>query len=178
PKPWPPSGSRRELFNELLRRDFIPAPTVMVRTDLMKAAGGYDPDLTFEDYDMWLRLARIHPFTVVNEPLVYNRTTPGSLGEALRNDIAKDYFPSLIRTLSKHYGMDQQTDDQLTDYLIHPAVRSYLAGMPAREVKGILLRYARRHRTPSAFALAGMAQAGFPGTFLQLFERLKRVIRR
>ncbi|HJT34360.1 MAG TPA: glycosyltransferase [Pirellulales bacterium] len=45
-------------FEWLLRGNTISAPSVLVRADALRTAGGYDEGLSCEDWDMWLRLAR------------------------------------------------------------------------------------------------------------------------
>jgi glycosyltransferase involved in cell wall biosynthesis len=46
------------VFDKLLDGNFIPALTVMIRRQAILDVGGYDEDLPFEDYDMWLRVSR------------------------------------------------------------------------------------------------------------------------
>ncbi len=50
----PPSG---RVFSELADGNFIPAMSTTIRKSALAAVGGYDERLTYEDYDMWLRLA-------------------------------------------------------------------------------------------------------------------------
>lgn len=59
-------------FDDLQEWPFIPAPGVMLRRAAIEAVGGYDEDLIFEDWDMWLRLA--DRFRVVrHDAVVANR---------------------------------------------------------------------------------------------------------
>ena len=48
---------------------------------LLESVGGFDPRMVAEDYDLQLRLARVAEFRFIDEPLVYSRYTPGSLGK-------------------------------------------------------------------------------------------------
>ena len=50
----PPSG---KLFATLADGNFIPAMAATIRRSAIAAAGGYDERLSYEDYDMWLRLS-------------------------------------------------------------------------------------------------------------------------
>lgn len=50
----PPSG---KLFSTLVDGNFIPAMAASIRRSAIVALGGYDERLTYEDYDMWLRLS-------------------------------------------------------------------------------------------------------------------------
>lgn len=45
-----------QIFDRILRENFIPAPGVMVRCSALDAIGGLDESLAFEDDDMWLRI--------------------------------------------------------------------------------------------------------------------------
>jgi glycosyltransferase involved in cell wall biosynthesis len=60
-------------FYSLLRGNFIPALTVLIKRDAFLAAGGYDETLYIEDWDMWLRLADKHPFGFIDESLAFYR---------------------------------------------------------------------------------------------------------
>ena len=52
-----PSG---KIYDVLLEENFIPAMSVMIKTAIIKSLGGFDEKLSFEDHDMWLRLAENH----------------------------------------------------------------------------------------------------------------------
>ena len=76
---------------------------------LLIAVGGFDPAMIAEDYDVHLRLARVGEFEFIDEPLVYSRFTPGSLGKqpwlwgqdlidsiAKHADILADRLPEIL----------------------------------------------------------------------------------
>ena len=50
-----PSG---KIYYDLLKYNFVPAVGVTMRTQAVKDAGGFDENLFFEDWDMWLRLSK------------------------------------------------------------------------------------------------------------------------
>ena len=53
---------------------------VVVRASVLAAAGGFDPTLRrTEDWDLWIRLARIGPPACAREPLVAYRFHPGNV---------------------------------------------------------------------------------------------------
>ena len=54
-----PSG---RIFSDLANRNFIPAMCTLIRRQTLKSVGYYDERLTYEDYDMWLRLAARYDF--------------------------------------------------------------------------------------------------------------------
>ncbi len=55
----PPSG---KIFSTLADGNFIPAMATLIRRQAIDSVGGYDEGLTYEDYDMWLRLAQHFDF--------------------------------------------------------------------------------------------------------------------
>ncbi len=57
-----------KLFDVLLEGNFIPAMSTMVRRDCYDKVGLYDEQLTYEDFDMWLRISQHYDF--VFSPLI------------------------------------------------------------------------------------------------------------
>lgn len=54
-----PSG---HIFSALVDGCFLPAMATLIRRQAIEAVGGYDERLTYEDYDMWLRLSARYEF--------------------------------------------------------------------------------------------------------------------
>ena len=52
-----PSG---DIYSELVERYLISAPSMMMRRTVLEELDGYDEDLTYEDFDFWVRSARNH----------------------------------------------------------------------------------------------------------------------
>ncbi|AZQ61913.1 glycosyltransferase [Flammeovirga pectinis] len=50
-----PSGN---IFVDLAESNFIPAMGNLIKTKCVRKIGGYDERLTYEDYDMWLRISK------------------------------------------------------------------------------------------------------------------------
>lgn len=71
-----PSGN---VFRSLLRRNFVHGVTTLVRTECLKSVGGYDESLAYEDWDMWLRLARRYEFKFSPEVFAKYRIVMNSL---------------------------------------------------------------------------------------------------
>lgn len=59
----PPSGN---IFSSLADGNFIPAMSTLIRKSAIESVGNYDEELTYEDYDMWLRLS--HKFNFFFQP--------------------------------------------------------------------------------------------------------------
>lgn len=71
-----PSG---QVFAELANQNFIPAMTTLIRRQAIVDIGGYDERLTYEDYDMWLRLAASYDFVFCPAVLARYRIVATSL---------------------------------------------------------------------------------------------------
>ena len=70
------------VFERLHRACFPPAMGVMVRRSAIDAVGGYDEELAFEDWDMWLRLADRYRFRFLDRIVANRRVLPTSLFHA------------------------------------------------------------------------------------------------
>jgi glycosyltransferase involved in cell wall biosynthesis len=66
---------RGDVFDQLLRGNYVTgsASGVLVKRECFKLAGEFDENMPFEDWDMWLRLARYYHFDYVKRPLVQIR---------------------------------------------------------------------------------------------------------
>jgi glycosyltransferase involved in cell wall biosynthesis len=72
-------------FARLLERNFIGTLTVMARRDVLHEPGGFDASLERgSDYDLWLRIARRHPFARVPRVLADYRWHSEGLTAASR----------------------------------------------------------------------------------------------
>lgn len=74
-QPTPASGW---VFEQVLRRFFISAPSMMMRRATLEALGGYDETLAYEDFDFWVRASRNWQFHYQDEVLTEKRLHPRS----------------------------------------------------------------------------------------------------
>lgn len=74
-QPTPASGW---VFEQVLRRFFISAPSMMMRRATLEALGGYDETLAYEDFDFWVRASRDWQFHFQDEILTEKRLHPRS----------------------------------------------------------------------------------------------------
>jgi GT2 family glycosyltransferase len=70
-----------DVYKDLIERYFICSPTMMFRREVLDALGGYDENLTYEDFDFWIRSSRIFQYHYVPEVLVKKRKLKNSLSE-------------------------------------------------------------------------------------------------
>ena len=52
---------------------------MMMRRDVLNELGGYDETLSYEDFDFWVRSARLYHYGYVDEVLTLKRQLPNSL---------------------------------------------------------------------------------------------------
>ena len=82
----PPVGDAA-IRRALIRRNVFVHSSVMVRRQALVAAGGYDAAFPVaQDYDLWLRLARITRLANLPEPLVVRRLLPGRISATREAD--------------------------------------------------------------------------------------------
>ena len=93
-----PSG---DVFRQLLYRFFVLGVTTMLRTDCVRAVGGYDESLAYEDWDLWLRLAERFEFHFHDEIHAKYRRIPTSLSSTLARARASDQTFSDVLILEK-----------------------------------------------------------------------------
>ena len=65
-------------FHVLLRfNNFVTGGMSLIRTDVVRQAGGWDSEVTTEDFDLWLRLSRSHTFRYVDSIVGRYRAVAG-----------------------------------------------------------------------------------------------------
>jgi hypothetical protein len=55
------------VYAQVLSRYFIASPTMMVRRSVFESLKGYDENLAYEDFDFWVRSARLFKYAFLNE---------------------------------------------------------------------------------------------------------------
>jgi glycosyltransferase involved in cell wall biosynthesis len=90
---------------QLLIDNFVPFPSVVVRSSVLREFSGFDERLSMSiDYDLWLRISTRYQFAYVRESLARYRIWPGQMshrvGERLDN-----FFRLLERFLADNPGL-------------------------------------------------------------------------
>jgi cellulose synthase/poly-beta-1,6-N-acetylglucosamine synthase-like glycosyltransferase len=91
--PRPASGW---VFEEVLSRYFISTPTILMRRATLLALGGYDEELSYEDFDFWVRASRDWRFQYQDVVTTRKRKHPRSMSAQL----TKKHDPYLDSTLA------------------------------------------------------------------------------
>lgn len=74
------------IFAKLFDFNFVPLPSVLIRTESAKFIGGFDESLRVQDYYLWLKLSEKFDVLFLNEKTALYREHPSSMsGSALTN---------------------------------------------------------------------------------------------
>jgi glycosyltransferase involved in cell wall biosynthesis len=68
-----------DVFYDVISRYFIAAPTMMMRKSILDILQGYDEQLSYEDFDFWVRASRISYFAYLDEKLTAIRKLRSSM---------------------------------------------------------------------------------------------------
>lgn len=126
---WPRSEDLEgRIHTGLLRQCWIPAASVLLSTEAVRAVGGYDERWFFEDYDLWLRLAAQGEFLIVDESLVDFRELDTSLGSRRFVDADLGNLEARVGIWLKQVGVSEEGDDYLRIALPPLAIRLWRRG--------------------------------------------------
>lgn len=75
-----PSG---DIYNALLSGNFIPAMTTLIKTEVIRKIGRWDENLSYEDYDFWLRIAQRYEFVFSQYVSVKYRLHPNNTSRSI-----------------------------------------------------------------------------------------------
>ena len=65
---------RNDFIQSLFERNFVAAPSVLVRTEILRKLGGFETQCVFmQDYEFWFRLLKGHEMAVLPKALLYYR---------------------------------------------------------------------------------------------------------
>jgi glycosyltransferase involved in cell wall biosynthesis len=92
---------RKNMYESLFVDTIIPALTVILRSSAVKAVGGFDEDLIYEDDDMWLRIAQKFPIGYLDEPLAFYRRHDSNISNNT-GFMLRGY----LGTIRKHFSLD------------------------------------------------------------------------
>ncbi len=68
---WPivPYETKEEIFPALFERNFLSAPTALIRMDCFKKVGFFDESLKYaQDYDLWMRILKYYDIRLIKRP--------------------------------------------------------------------------------------------------------------
>ncbi|MGH0508190.1 glycosyltransferase family 2 protein [Bacillus paranthracis] len=85
-----------KIFQKLIDQGcFIPAPSALLKKEVIKELGYYSQEYMFEDYYMWLKISKLYNVGLVKESLIYYRLSSNSLSRSI------DGFRKLVKDQEK-----------------------------------------------------------------------------
>jgi glycosyltransferase involved in cell wall biosynthesis len=133
-----------DLFHVLLLRDFVPAPSVLLRRSAFEEAGGFDERLYYCDWELWIRLmARFQTRFLGGAPLAGFRVH----GNALTQEYADADLP---RRLEVFRALDEK-GATVGGRFTEPRVRALVSLQRAAHAAQLGLEPEARSAIASAF---------------------------
>lgn len=101
--PWPAEpGRTHETPRRLLDGNWLPAASLLLRTEAVEQVGGYPTDLLYEDYDLIVRLSMKGQFVYSEDPLVAVRRLDSGMMSTKLTRTNPDFLKTLAHT-HRHY---------------------------------------------------------------------------
>jgi alpha-1,3-rhamnosyltransferase len=117
-----------DAFAEMIKKNFIPAPTVLMRTDQVRETGGYDESVVYNDWDMWLKLTKNHKIAYRNIITVHYRLHINSIMADHSNENQINRNELTILMIKKHLGVSKYYDDLVVKKVRELSIYSYFLG--------------------------------------------------
>ncbi|MDR7129517.1 glycosyltransferase involved in cell wall biosynthesis [Algoriphagus sp. 4150] len=110
-----------DLYETLIRRSYISAPSVVFNTGILKQVGGYDASLHYEDFDIQLRLARNYPLAFSEHIGVLKRKHANSLSASQYRRYHSEMLSSTLRICEKIRRMNKNPKENaaLSERVLH-----------------------------------------------------------
>ncbi len=102
------TGLFETAYIELFLENQIWSPTVALHRDKIRALGGFDTSLGFEDWDMWLRLAVVHPIGILPDILGAYRVHDANASK-IRLNMLEGTLMTLGKFLESHAALVPST---------------------------------------------------------------------
>jgi glycosyltransferase involved in cell wall biosynthesis len=119
---------KEPLFELLVQKNFIPAPTALVRTEMLRTTGGYDESLMFEDWDIWLRLSKEYKVLFNDVCNVQYRIHPDSMMANRDEQQTIKRNDGNIKMFKKYIGFCSNYDEVLYRKLKELTIYSFFIG--------------------------------------------------
>ncbi|MEH0153796.1 glycosyltransferase family A protein [Limibacter armeniacum] len=104
-----PSGN---IYTRLLQNPpMISPPTQMFRTAVLKAIGGYDASLSYEDYDFWVRTGKYYKYAFLDSVTTAKRELPYSHGKAFYNKRRNQHLWSTLKVSRKAQSQNELNEE-------------------------------------------------------------------
>jgi glycosyltransferase involved in cell wall biosynthesis len=117
-----PEMPQGQILNILLEGNFIPAMTTLIRRSCYDKVGLYDENLPWEDWDMWMRLARHYSFIYSPTPSARYRYHKNSLTHSDPRRMIKDSFKICLKQID---SLNEEQKSRLIPILLNSSEYHY-----------------------------------------------------
>lgn len=100
-----------DIYTTLVERNFICSPTIVFRTEILIREGGYDGSLSYEDFDIQVRLARKYSLVFSNHLGVLKRKHSRSLSSGQYQRYQSVMLPSTVAVCEKIHAMNSHESE-------------------------------------------------------------------
>lgn len=109
------------IYQQVVARTPICAPTLVFPTAILRAEGGYDEDLAYEDFDIIVRLARKYPFLYNDQIGVKKRVLSSSFSAQQYRVRNSKMLPSTLKVCHKirHMNYTEQENQALMERIMY-----------------------------------------------------------
>jgi glycosyltransferase involved in cell wall biosynthesis len=118
-----------DIFSRVVKKYQIHAPTIMVRKSVYLDLGGYDANLSYEDYDFFIRSSRKYKYHFMDEILTYKREVKGSNSRSFYKSKTNPHLASTLIVLKKYIWLckdDEEKNAALSSIRYHMRQSLYL----------------------------------------------------
>jgi len=124
-----------DIYSRLIEGDFIPALNPLTRRSCYNMVGHYDEHLSYEDWDMWLRIAQKFKFVFMPQVVTKYRHVSNSMTRTIHEKRTLPRYRSDFLIFSKHVNnpcLSQKQRKQLKKRLTNDAEILYQLNAPDR----------------------------------------------
>ncbi len=109
---FPSTLPEGDLYELLVQRFILSAPSMMIRREVLNKLKGYDESLTYEDFDFWIRSSRHFLYCASPEPLTKKRQTKTGLGSKQYRFRSK-HMRSTYQVCLKAFHLNQKRSEDV-----------------------------------------------------------------
>jgi len=159
-----PETPQGQVLDTLLQGNFIPGLTTLVRRSCYEKVGLYDENLPWEDWDMWMRIARRYSFLYSPTPSVKYRVYEKSFSHSDPARLARGSFNIGLKQF-RLGGLTEHQRSTLTGTLLNFARELYSRNDP--DASNILLALWQVTGNKRASWMYRLSRLGIPFRTLQ-----------
>lgn len=99
-----------DIYKLLIEKFIISAPSMMIKKSVLEDLNGYDEQLTYEDFDFWIRSSRNYLYASHLQPLTYKRQLHSGLAKKQYRPLSK-HLATTYKVCKKIYNLNQNKSE-------------------------------------------------------------------